>query len=188
MYYATPQQMKEIERYSDAHGVSYRELMENAGAAAAELVCRLSSKYDLSGGVMILCGKGNNGGDGFVLAKNLFDIGMTVYVVLTSGDPATELAGYEYCRLGECGIDVLDLNDNIDKVFSLFSSCSLIVDAVYGTGFHGELPPEIKACFSFAKRCKKPIVALDTPSGGNCLTGDVFLPFPTLRRNLTKNM
>lgn len=172
MYYATPQQMKEIERYSDAHGVSYRELMENAGAAAAELVCRLSSKYDLSGGVMILCGKGNNGGDGFVLAKNLFDIGMTVYAVLTSGDPATELAGYEYCRLGECGIDVLDLNDNIDKVFSLFSSCSLIVDAVYGTGFHGELPPEIKACFSFAKRCKKPIVALDTPSGGNCLTGE----------------
>ena len=172
MYYATPQQMKEIERYSDSHGVSYRELMENAGAAAAELVCRLSSKYDLSGGVMILCGKGNNGGDGFVLAKNLFDIGMTVYVVLTSGDPATELAGYEYCQLGECGIDVLDLNDNIDKVFSLFSSCSLIVDAVYGTGFHGELPPEIKACFSYAKRCKKPVVAIDTPSGGNCLTGE----------------
>ena len=140
MYYATPQQMKEIERYSDAHGVSYRELMENAGAAAAELVCRLSSKYDLSGGVMILCGKGNNGGDGFVLAKNLFDIGMTVYAVLTSGDPATELAGYEYCQLGECGIDVLDLNDNIDKVFSLFSSCSLIVDAdvcfcAYAHGF-----------------------------------------------------
>ncbi|MGN1304586.1 MAG: NAD(P)H-hydrate dehydratase [Oscillospiraceae bacterium] len=172
IYYATPHQMKDIERYSDEHGVSYRELMENAGAAAAELVCKLSSEYDLGGGVMILCGKGNNGGDGFVLARDLFSVGTTVYVVLTSGDPATELAGYEYCQLGECGIDVLDLNDNIDKVFSLFSSCSLIVDAVYGTGFHGELPPEIKACFSFAKRCKKPIVALDTPSGGNCLTGE----------------
>lgn len=173
MYYATPKQMKEIEQYSDLHGVSYRELMENAGGAAAELICKLSSKYDLVGGVMILCGKGNNGGDGFVLAKNLFDIGITVYVVLTSGDPSTELAGYEYCQLGECGIDVLDLNDNIDRIFSLFSSCSLIVDAVYGTGFHGSLPPEIKACFSYAKRCKKPIVALDTPSGGNCLTGEV---------------
>ena len=100
MYYATPQQMKEIERYSDAHGVSYRELMENAGAAAAELVCRLSSKYDLSGGVMILCGKGNNGGDGFVLAKNLIDILKTVYAVLTSGDQATELAGSENSQLG----------------------------------------------------------------------------------------
>lgn len=164
--------MKDIERYSDEHGVSYRELMENAGVAAAELICKLSAKYDLGGGVMILCGKGNNGGDGFVLARNLYDIGTKVYVVLTSGDPATELAGYEYCQLGECGIDVLDLNENIDKVFSLFSSCSLIVDAVYGTGFHGELPPEIKACFSYAKRCKKPVVALDTPSGGNCLTGE----------------
>lgn len=172
MYYATPKQMKEIESYSDSHGVSYRELMENAGAAAAEFVCKLAGRQDLSGGVLVLCGKGNNGGDGFVLARNLYSAGIAVNVVLTSGDPATELAGYEYCLLGEDGIDVLNLNDNIDKVFSLFSSCSLIVDAVYGTGFHGELPPEIKACFSFAKRCRKPIVALDTPSGGNCLTGE----------------
>lgn len=172
MYYATPKQMKLAEEYSDSHGVSYRELMENAGAAAAELICGLSEKINLQNGVLILCGKGNNGGDGFVLAHNLCFAGIDTTVVLTNGEPATELSAYEYCKLGEDGIDVLDLNDNIDKVFSLFSSCSLIVDAVYGTGFHGELPPEIKACFSYASRCAKPVIALDTPSGGSCLTGE----------------
>lgn len=173
MFYASPKQMKAAEGYSDSHGVSYKELMENAGAAAAEFICRFSHAHDLSDGVLILCGKGNNGGDGFALARNLSEAGLNVFAVLTSGDPATELSAYEYCELSSFGnVTVMSLNDNIDGVFKLFSSCALIVDAVYGTGFHGELPPELKACFLFASRCKKAILALDVPSGGNCLTGE----------------
>ena len=150
MFYPTPKQMKAIEAASDKNGVSYKQLMENAGAAAAERICRIASEADLSGGVMIVCGKGNNGGDGFVIARNLSDAGMNVSVVLACGDPETELAAYEYCELSGHGeIAVMDLNDNIDEVFRLFSSSALIVDAVYGTGFHGELPPQIKACFSY---------------------------------------
>ena len=173
MFYATPAQMKTIEAFSDSHGVSYKQLMENAGAAAAELICRIAAENDLSDGILIICGKGNNGGDGFVTARNLADTGLKVSVVLAAGDPVTELAGYEYCELSSCGgVDVLDLNDNIDTVFKLFSSSALIVDAVYGTGFKGELPPQIKACFSYAARCGKIIVAMDVPSGGNCTTGE----------------
>lgn len=173
MFYATSAQMKTIEAFSDSHGVSYRQLMENAGAAAAELICRIAAENDLSDGILIICGKGNNGGDGFVTARYLADAGMKVSVVLAAGDPETELAGYEYCELSGCGgVDVLNLNDNIDAVFSLFSSSALIVDAVYGTGFHGELAPQIKACFSYASRCGKIIVAMDIPSGGNCNTGE----------------
>lgn len=172
MYYADPKQMKQIESYSDSHGVSFRELMENAGAAAAQLVYKIISQKKLKGSVLILCGKGNNGGDGFVLAKNLCDIGISSTVVLTCGEPGTELSWHEYCLLGDSGVPVLDLSDNVSKVFAMFASCSLIVDAVYGTGFHGELPPEIKACFTFVRRCKKIIIALDTPSGGNCTSGE----------------
>ena len=173
MFYATPAQMKTIEAFSDSHGVSYKELMENAGAAAAEFICRLAAVNDLSDGILIICGKGNNGGDGFVAARNLADIGMKVTVVLAAGDPSTELSAYEYCELSSCGtVNVLNLNDNIDAVFKLFSASAIIVDAVYGTGFKGELPPEIKACFSYASRCGKIILALDVPSGGNCLTGE----------------
>lgn len=171
MYYAAPKHMKAIEAYSDSHGVSYRRLMENAGAAVAEKICRISSKTDLSEGILILCGKGNNGGDGFVTARNLYDVGLNVTVVLANGEPATELAAIEYCELSGCGINVLELNDNIEEVFRLFSSSALIVDAVYGTGFHGELPPEIKACFSYASRCKAIKLAMDVPSGTNCLSG-----------------
>lgn len=174
MFYATPQQMKAVEAHSDKNGASYKTLMENAGAAAAAQICRLAADVDLSDGILILCGKGNNGGDGFVIARNLVAIGMNVSVVLASGDPATELAAYEYCELSESGkINVMNLNDNIDEVFRLFSASALIVDAVYGTGFHGELQPEIKACFSYASRCNAPIMAIDVPSGGNCLTGEV---------------
>lgn len=172
MFYPTPKQMKAIEAASDKNGVSYKQLMENAGAAAAERICRIASEADLSGGVMIVCGKGNNGGDGFVIARNLSDAGMNVSVVLACGDPETELAAYEYCELSGHGeIAVMDLNDNIDEVFRLFSSSALIVDAVYGTGFHGELPPQIKACFSYISRCDAIKMAIDVPSGGNCLTG-----------------
>lgn len=164
--------MKTIEAYSDSHGVSYRQLMENAGAAAAEKICRIASETDLSDGILILCGKGNNGGDGFVTAKNLYDVGLNVTVVLANGEPSTELAAIEYCELSGCGINVLELNDNIEEVFRLFSSSALIVDSVYGTGFHGKLPPELKACFSYASRCKAIKLAMDVPSGGNCLSGE----------------
>ncbi len=173
MFYASPNQMKAAEKYSDEHGVSYKELMENAGTAAADTVCRLITEKKLCDGVLILCGNGNNGGDGFVLARNLSEAGIKTSVALVSGDPATELSAYEYCELSNCGdVDVMDLNDNIDAIFRLLASCSLIVDAVFGTGFHGELPPAIKACFSYASRCEKTVVALDVPSGGNCLTGE----------------
>ncbi len=172
MFYATPKQMKSIEAYSDSHSISYNQLMENAGAAAAEFVCKIACSKDLSDGVLILCGKGNNGGDGFVCARNLADAGIKVTVVLAAGDPSTELSAYEYCELSSCGaVDVLNLNDNIDTVFRLFSASALIIDSIYGTGFKGDLPPEIKACFSYASRCGKIILAMDVPSGGDCLTG-----------------
>ena len=57
MFYATPAQMKTIEAFSDSHGVSYKELMENAGAAAAEFICRLAAVNDLSDGILLICGQ-----------------------------------------------------------------------------------------------------------------------------------
>lgn len=170
MFYPTPKQMKQIEAYSDAHGVSYEALMESAGAAAAEQIFRLAMERDISDGVLVFCGKGNNGGDGFVIARCLAEAGIKVSVVLADGEPATGLAAKKYCELGGC--DVMSLTDNIDEAFRLFSSCAVIVDAVYGTGFHGELPPAIKACFSYADRCSAVKLAVDVPSGGNCLTGE----------------
>lgn len=174
MIYPTPKQMKTIEENSDKNGVSYRALMENAGEALTMLIYKIGGETDISSGVVFICGSGNNGGDGFVSARLLAEGGVPVTVVLACGDPSTELAAVEYCELSGAGsIDVLNLNDNIEKVFSRFSEAAVIVDCVFGTGFHGFLPPQIKACFSFAERCGAIKIAADVPSGGDCLRGTV---------------
>ncbi len=174
MFYPTPKQMKTIEENSEKCGVSCKELMENAGGALTMLIYKIGQETDISSGVVFICGNGNNGGDGFVSARLLAESGVPVTVVLACGDPSTALAGEEYCELsGVRGVDVLNLNDNIDKVFSRFASASVIVDCVFGIGFHGFLPPQIKACFSYAQRSPAIKIAADVPSGGDCLKATV---------------
>lgn len=166
--------MRTIEENSEKNGVSCRDLMQNAGGALTMLVYRISEDRDISSGVVFICGSGNNGGDGFVSAKEIAESGIPVTVVLACGDPSTELSAEAYCELSDVnGADVLNLNDNIEKVFERFKTASVIVDAVFGTGFHGFLPPQIKACFSYAQRCDALIIAADVPSGGDCLNGTV---------------
>ncbi|MGN0690040.1 MAG: NAD(P)H-hydrate dehydratase [Oscillospiraceae bacterium] len=171
MYLLTPQKMKELEALSDKHGVSYSALMQNAGEQLAEQIYSLP--VDLSYGIVFFCGSGNNGGDGFVAARLLASGGYPVTVVLMCGEPATELSARAYVELGESSAEVLTLYDNNEKIFSKLSSASLIVDAVFGTGFHGELPPQVKACFSFAARSAAKKLAVDVASGGDCTDGKV---------------
>lgn len=175
MFYPTPQQMKKAEAMTNDEGISYLQLMENAGKIASDVVLETLKKIR-SGmkSVLIFAGSGNNGGDGFVIARHLYDNGIKVTVVIADKEPQTEISAYEYCKLGGYSdIEVTMLNDNIDMVFERFASADVIVDAVFGTGFHGELPPAIKACFSYASRCTAKVIAIDVPSGGNCLTGEV---------------
>lgn len=174
MFYPTPKQMRTIEENSERNGISRHTLMQNAGGALTMFIYKISQEDDLSSGVVFICGDGNNGGDGFVAAKSLAEHGIPVTVVLACGDPSTELAAKSYCELsGVKGADVLNLNDNIDKIFERFANAAIIVDAVFGTGFHGYLPPQIKACFSYAERCSAIKIAADVPSGGDCLRGTV---------------
>ena len=171
MYLLTPQKMKELEALSDKNGVSYAELMQNAGEKLAEFIYSLPINH--SYGIVFFCGNGNNGGDGFVAAKMLAMGGYPVTVVLMCGEPETELSMRAYLELGESDAEVLNLYDNNEKIFSKLSSSALIVDAVFGTGFHGELPPQVKACFSFAARSAAKKLAVDVVSGGNCTDGKV---------------
>ncbi|MCH5348024.1 MAG: NAD(P)H-hydrate dehydratase [Oscillospiraceae bacterium] len=174
MFFPTPKQMKTIESNSEKNGVSCSELMRSAGEAVTLLIYKISRETDLSSGVVFICGSGNNGGDGFVAAHSLAESGIPITVVLACGDPTTELAGKAYCDLSEINdMEVLDLNDNVGKVFERFSKAAVIVDAVFGTGMHGYLPPQVKACFSYAERCEAIKIAADVPSGGDCLRGTV---------------
>lgn len=166
--------MKTIEENSDGSGISYRALMENAGEMLTLLINQIGEDFDLSAGAVIFCGSGNNGGDGFVTARLLAEAGIPVTVALACGDPSTELATIEYMELsGAKGVEVIDINDNIEMVFKHLSAASIIVDAVFGTGYRGFLPQNIKDCFAYAEQCSGIKIAADVPSGGDCLRGTV---------------
>lgn len=170
MYLVTPHQMKTIEKNASDGGVSCQKLMQNAGFELAQFVLKLP--LPLTDGIVIFCGNGNNGGDGFVTAKLLSEAGIPVTAALMCGEPTTELSAQAYFDLSGESAEVLFLNDNIDKIFSRISTAALIVDAVFGTGYHGELPPQIKASFAYASRAKGAKLAVDIPSGGNGASGE----------------
>lgn len=172
MLFPTPRQMKTIEENSDRGGISYRALMENAGSALARFIVKTIRKHRLYREVVFLCGSGNNGGDGFVAARLLASDGLYVTVILLGGEPKTEPAAAEYRELlASEGVEIISGSD--EKVMEKILTASVIVDAVFGTGFHGDLPMHIKKCFDFADKCRGVKIAVDVPSGGDCLRGTI---------------
>jgi hydroxyethylthiazole kinase-like uncharacterized protein yjeF len=170
-------QMKEIERLAAEGGLSYYQMMENAGTGAAKFIM---NKISVKGRrVYILCGKGNNGGDGFVVARILHQHGAEVELVPVEGEPKTEdaITNSELCKaLHIPRIVVEELPDS-----KKLSTGSIIIDAIYGTGFHGDLRDNARKatiwinCVSgsadHAKHGEVPVFALDIPSGVNGDTG-----------------
>ncbi|MBE6831796.1 MAG: NAD(P)H-hydrate epimerase, partial [Ruminococcaceae bacterium] len=164
------EQSKELEKKAVDSGISYLELMENAGAAAVRF---LRKKFSLSGRkVVILCGKGNNGGDGYVMARKLFELGVPVTVVMTDGLPRTDLAKTVFLRLKDTTVKILDGEEN-GRAETVIASADFIIDAIYGTGFHGRVPEEILPVFHAVQNSAAVVVSLDIPSGAGCDSGEV---------------
>lgn len=163
-------QMREVEKAAVEGGLDYRRLMENAGSAAAKEIRR---RYLVAGRqVAILCGKGNNGGDGFVIARKLQDEGAVVTIILACGQPQTEDAREMFSRLRALDIGVVSLETEPYIAASSVKEAALIVDAVYGIGFHGRLPDPLRSLFRIANVSPSPIVAVDIPSGLDGDTGE----------------
>ena len=162
----TPKQMADAEKYAEKHGTSLWELMQNAGYELYKQVRR--SAYSLmKNNILILCGKGNNGGDGFVCANLLAKDGMNVAVALLCQEPSSELAKRAFSTLsGDVKIMCDDIADGISKA-------DIIVDAVFGTGFKGELPETVRRTFELIEKSTALKIACDIPSGVNALTGKV---------------
>jgi len=166
-------EMREIDRAtSESFGVPSIALMENAGSAVARFVL---SDYPQAERVGILCGKGNNGGDGFVVARKLVDAGRAVRVLLLSdpeelrGDAAAmfqrllpmlhELRVAPVIVREPSGLDSSDAAE-------IFAA-DVIVDAILGTGFRPPVSPLYAAAIGKMNRASAPIVAVDIPSGAD---------------------
>ena len=165
------EQTKKLEKSAVDAGISYLELMENAGAAAARF---LRKKFPLSGRkAVILCGKGNNGGDGYVAARKLSELGALVSVVLVNGLPRTDIAKTMFSRLENTSVKILDYEGNMETVGPVISSSDYIIDAIYGTGFHGSAPDILLPVFRAVQYSSAAVFSLDIPSGANCDSGAV---------------
>lgn len=172
--YCTPEQMREIENKTVETGTSLYDLMENAGAVSAACILREMSARNIHGKVAVLCGGGNNGGDGLAIARNLIEAGIRAHCIMTCSKAATELAAKEMEILfSEGKVNVVMPEDGIDAALDLLFDSSVIVDAVFGIGFHDELPEDIAHVLKYADSCDAFKIAIDVPSGGNCKTGTV---------------
>jgi NAD(P)H-hydrate epimerase len=169
MRVVTAAQMKRIEENALAFDLTSARLMENAGSAAAAFIRRT---FRLEGrNCMIFCGTGNNGGDGFVVARRLYESGCNVVVVLAEGSPHTAEARGMFETLGLMEVPVFDLATDSERIASFLQHADLIIDAIVGTGFHGELQGGAKRAAELIADAIAAVIALDIPSGVTCDTG-----------------
>ena len=206
-------QMKILEQNTDAAGLSYYQMMENAGTLAANRIVEITMASPINDAqigaedarvrveiypwalqrplrVRIYCGKGNNGGDGFVVARRLKEQGWSVELVLVDGEPVTPDA-IENCRLTrELAIPERALSEIPENASDgVADAPDVVVDAIYGTGFHGSLRPagaSAAAQIASAREQGARVFALDIPSGmGGDLTEESELDSRCVRADVT---
>lgn len=191
MKIVTVDQMKAIEKAADKAGVTYAMMMESAGSAVAQTVlARLDNPAEHK--VVVLCGPGNNGGDGLVAAYHLAKTGASVAVYCTKApdenDPNLQ-------RVRQKELLVVDAeNDQRWRVLkNLMGGVTVLIDAVFGTGVRlpltgkpAELLKQVAQLLSERKDHPPLRVAVDCPSGLDCNTG--ALDETTLPADLTVTM
>jgi len=173
----TRQQVRDFDAWAiNTAGVPGVVLMENAGTGCGEIVIAELEKRKGSK-VCIFCGTGNNGGDGFVIARHLKNAGFSVVIGLCG--PASKIKGdaeINYKIVCKMGITVKSLeaaSANIRKdVETIACDCDLIIDAIFGTGLTGELAGGFAELINSINALNKPVIAVDIPSGLDCDTGE----------------
>ena len=170
------EQMREADRRTiEDIGIPSIVLMENAGRQA---VAAMEAAFDdlATSRVGVVCGRGNNGGDGFVIARTLVQRGVDAAVFLLGsvadvrGDARTNLQ-----VLGRIGITVIEITNaqEWELHFSELSDCELVVDAILGTGFRGPLTGFLETVVADLNGLGVPIVAIDLPTGVSADTAAV---------------
>jgi len=149
--------------------------MENAGRNVAEEILKMLDDPQQAK-VAILCGKGNNGGDGFVVARHLHNHSISVYVflvakisdILKDGDAGTNLQ-----ILLNMKIPVKEILDipGVNSILKELNGYNILADALFGTGLSGDVREPFKTLISGVNNLNKPTLSVDIPSGLDCNTG-----------------
>ena len=188
----TREQSRDIDRRAiEELGMSGLVLMENAGRGAVDILLSRERAPTRSVGrsrtVLILCGKGNNGGDGFVIARHLEIRGVVAKVALLAApDDLTGDAKTNFQILTHTQVAILDLSSakNLSaSLDSLATDVDWLVDAMLGTGAVGEPREPYRTAIEWMNRQAAKVLAVDVPSGLDCDTGRPAQP--TVRADVT---
>jgi hydroxyethylthiazole kinase-like uncharacterized protein yjeF len=163
MKIVTAAEMREIDRATtDKHGVPSLTLMENAGSAVADFVL---DRFPHAQHIEVVCGRGSNGGDGFVAARKLQEAGKDVEVVLLA-DPA-ELKGDAAEMFKQLPLKPKVVESEAEVKQHAWSESDLFIDAILGTGSRPPVEGVYAAAIEKMNESEAPIVAVDIPSGAN---------------------
>ncbi len=171
MKLVTASEMRELDRRaSEEYGIPGVVLMENAGAAVA----RTAERRWPGSTVVVLCGPGNNGGDGLVIARHLHNRGVSVVaLLLTPGEKLKADAAHNYRLARSFGVPLVE-QPSPAALRRALREAGLIVDALLGTGLTGPVRGEIATAIAATNATAAPVLAVDIPSGINSETGAVM--------------
>lgn len=189
MYILTADEMREMDRQTiETFGLPGRVLMENAGRGAVRAIFQTwPDIYTRS--VAVIAGKGNNGGDGFVIARYLAQHGVDVSVyLLSSRDRLKGDAAANFKHLETLGITVTEMADELtfSRYKEQIAGCGLLVDAILGTGLDSEVRGYFRNIIDFINHVQSPVFSVDIPSGlhsetaipcGICIKADATATF-----------
>jgi len=175
----TREEMRELDRKAiEEYKIPGIILMENAGRNAAEEILQMIDDPHQAK-VAILCGKGNNGGDGFVVARHIHNHGISVDVflvakisdILKDGDAGTNLQILLNMKISVK--EILDIS-GVNSILNELNNYNILVDALFGTGLSGDVREPFKTLIDGVNNLNKPIVSVDIPSGLDSNTGKIL--------------
>ncbi|MFH1577856.1 MAG: NAD(P)H-hydrate epimerase [Candidatus Omnitrophota bacterium] len=170
----TAQQAKEIDKKAkEDWGIEPLVLMENAGAGIAQAALGFVNKNKLSR-IAILCGKGNNAGDGFVAARHLLASRQLVDIYTFVGqEQSKNEAQVNFDILKKATDQIFEIKDEAGLKSLRLKDYGLVIDALLGIGLKGEVRGILKEVISLVNKAKIPVIAVDIPSGLDATTGEI---------------
>uniref|UniRef100_A0A7C5U3E8 Bifunctional NAD(P)H-hydrate repair enzyme n=1 Tax=Fervidobacterium nodosum TaxID=2424 RepID=A0A7C5U3E8_9BACT len=175
MLVITSEQMKRVEKLAiDSFLISEDLLMERAGISVVQSLWNEFGRLD-DKNFVVICGTGNNGGDGYVIARDLLNYTEAVRVIAT-GEPKTEISKLNYERFVKHGGIVYKYDEiGLEKATETISSSDIVIDAIFGTGIKSEIQDEnlvrLIELINIYSNCT---VSVDIPSGVNTDNGKIM--------------
>lgn len=157
-------------------GIPGAVLMENAARGASRIFLEhFDPEYDSH--IFILCGRGNNGGDGYVMARYLYQAGLSVTVAVLT--PFSKITGDALLNLNiirRLGLEIIEVpnEDHWSRISSVLTTCDFIIDGILGTGLNSDVRGFYSHVISDVNATENPVMAIDIPSGLNADTGQVM--------------